>query len=276
MQLQKKSKKHSANAQHKNLSIQFNLDGFSFSIQNSDTGEILVFTEYTFEKTITSPELLLEKIMYIFANDKDLQQDFSTVFAVHQNNLATLVPNEYFDRNNLKPYLKFSVKTLSTDFITYDTLNTVDASNVYIPYVNINNFIFQNFGEFEYQHHATVLINKLLAKTTHTNELPVMYVNVGISQLDIIVTQKKELILYNSFAYQTKEDFIYYILFVAEQLQMNPEEFSLVFLGKIEKESDLYTITYKYIRTINFIESSTRFFNDDDAFSNHSTYILLS
>lgn len=276
MQLQKKSKKHSANAQHKNLSIQFNLDGFSFSIQNSDTGEILVFTEYTFEKTITSPELLLEKIMYIFANDKDLQQDFSTVFAVHQNNLATLVPNEYFDRNNLNPYLKFSVKTLSTDFITYDTLNTVDASNVYIPYVNINNFIFQNFGEFEYQHHATVLINKLLAKTTHTNELPVMYVNVGISQLDIIVTQKKELILYNSFAYQTKEDFIYYILFVAEQLQMNPEEFSLVFLGKIEKESDLYTITYKYIRTINFIESSTRFFNDDDAFSNHSTYILLS
>ncbi|MGG8495249.1 DUF3822 family protein [Tenacibaculum sp. TC6] len=276
MHLQKKNKKHSANAQHKSLSIQFNLDGFSFSIQNSDTGEILVFTEYTFEKTIASPELLLEKIMYIFANDKDLQQDFSTVFAIHQNNLATLVPNEYFDRNNLKPYLKFTVKTLSTDFITYDTLNTVDASNVYIPYVNINNFIFQNFGEFEYQHHATVLINKLLANTTHTNELPVMYVHVGISQLDIIVIQKKELILYNSFVYQTKEDFIYYILFVAEQLQMNPEEFPLVFLGKIDKESDLYTITYKYIRTINFIESSTRFFNKDDEFSNHSTYILLS
>ncbi len=276
MQLQKKSKKISVIAQNKNLSIQFSLDGFSFCITDLTTNDVNLFSEYIFEKTIASPELLLEKIMYIFANDKDLQQDFKSVSAIHQNNLATIVPNDFFDRNNLVPYLKYSVKTLATDFITYDKLSSINANTVYIPYVNINNYLFQNFGEFEYMHHASVLINKLITKIKNSSTKTGFFVNVAPNLMDIIIIENDKLSMYNSFSYSCKEDFIYYILFTAEQLQMNPEEFQLTFLGKIESDSDLYKITYNYIRNINFIKSSTCFFNEDDDFSNHSNYILLS
>ncbi len=274
MHLQKRSKKISAIAPHKSLSIQFSLDGFSFCIRNSNSEEVLNYTEYSFEKTVASPELLLEKIMFIFANDAELQQDFTSVFAIHQNNLATIVPTEYFDRNNLKPYLTYSVKTLSTDFLTYDNLEAIDAHNVYIPYVNINNFIFQNFGEFEYQHHTSILISKLLSNSVSKEKE--MFVYAGDSQMDIVVVKDKQLVLYNSFLYETKEDFIYYILFVAEQLHLDPEVFNLTLLGNIEETSDVYQITYKFVRNINFIESSTAFFKADDELSNHSTYLLLS
>ncbi len=275
MQLQKKSKKISADAQNIQLSIQFDLDGFSFCITDIETKKVITYTTYTFDTTIASPELLLEKIMYIFANDQELHQEFSSVFVIHQNNLATLVPTELFDRNRLKPYLQFTIKTLPTDFITYDNLENMEAHNVYIPYVNINNFIFQNFGEFEYKHHSTVLIDKILEKTTQSIT-PRMYVNVATSFLDIIVIKNNQLQFYNSFNYTNKEDFIYYILFVAEQLQIAPEIFNLIFLGKIEKESALYTITYTYVKNIDFIESNTNFFTDKDEISNHSTYTLLS
>ncbi|CAM1371012.1 DUF3822 family protein [Tenacibaculum xiamenense] len=274
MHLQKRSKKISAIAPHKSLSIQFSLDGFSFCIRNSESKEVLNYTEYSFEKTVASPELLLEKIMFIFGNDPELQQDFTNVFAIHQNSLATIVPSECFDRNNLKPYLNFSVKTLSTDFLTYDNLEAIEAHNVYIPYVNINNFIFQNFGEFEYQHHASILINKLLPYSKSVEKE--MFVYVGVSQMDILVVHNKQLVLYNSFLFETKEDFIYYILFVAEQLHLDPELFNLTLLGNIEETSDLYQITYNFVRNINFIESSTVFFNNNDELSNHSTYLLLS
>lgn len=276
MQLQKKSKKFSAIAQNKNLSIQFSLDGFSFCITDLTMKELNVFSEYVFEKTIASPELLLEKIMYIFSNDKDLQQDFKTVSAIHQNNLATIVPNDFFDRNNLVPYLKYTIKTLATDFITYDNLSSINANTVYIPYVNINNYLFQNFGEFEYKHHASVLIDKLSATVKNSSIKTSFFVNVAPNLMDLVVIENEKLILYNSFSYSCKEDFIYYILFTAEQLEMNPEEFQLTFLGKIETDSELYKIAYTYIRNINFIKSSTCFFNEDDDFSNHSNYILLS
>jgi hypothetical protein len=69
MQFQKKTKKTSIIAKNKNLSIQFSLDGFSFCITNADnTNEIILFTQYIFEKTIASPELLLEKIIFFFSD----------------------------------------------------------------------------------------------------------------------------------------------------------------------------------------------------------------
>ncbi|TDQ25791.1 uncharacterized protein DUF3822 [Tenacibaculum caenipelagi] len=273
--MQKKSKKTSAIAQHKSLSIQFSLDGFSFCISNSKTKEVILFTEYTFSSSIASPELLLEEIIRVFDTDKDLQQDFTSVFAIHQNNLATLVPNKLFDRNSLASYLKYTVKTLKTDFITYDLHDIIAANTVYIPYVNINNYLFQNFGEFEYKHHSTVLINKLLIYSKENSENQ-FFVHVSSNYIDIVVCKEGNLIFYNSFPYTTKEDFIYYILFTAEQLQMDPNTFQLTFIGDIEKESDLYSITYTYVRNIHFMNPVNSFFTDDEEFSNHSNFILIA
>jgi hypothetical protein len=42
---------------------------------------------------------------------------------------------------------------------------------------------------------------------------------------EIIVIQNQQLLLFNSFEYLTPEDFIYYVLFTAEQLNINPENF---------------------------------------------------
>lgn len=271
----KKTNKTSVFAQHKNLSIQFSLDGFSFCISNSETNEKILFTQYIFDESVNSPELLLDKIIHLFAIDKDLQQDFVSVFAVHQNNLSTLVPNEYFDRNNLASYLKYSVKTLTTDFITYDSLATANAHTVYIPYVNINNYLFQNFGEFEYKHHSTILIDKVLAYSKDNSDSQ-FFVNVLENQLDIVVCKNQQLTFYNSFTFNTKEDFIYYILFTAEQLQMDPNMFPLTFIGAIEKESELYNITYNYVRNIHFINPISNFFTNSEDFSNHSNFILAS
>ena len=273
--MQKKSKKISALAQHKNLSIQFSLDGFSFCISNSETKDPIVFTQYIFDTPLASPEALLNEVINIFGTDKDLQQDFTSIFAIHQNNLSTLVPDKYFDKNNLDSYLKYTVKTLSTDLITYDSLDKMDAHTVYIPYVNINNYLFQNFGEFEFKHHSTVLINKLL-KQVENNLKDSFYVHVSVNQLDIVVFEKNSLKLYNSFSFQTKEDFIYYILFTAEQLEMDPNVFELSFIGDIEKESELYNITYNYVRNINFISSKSGFFTSSTDFLTHTNFILVS
>ncbi|WP_408024695.1 DUF3822 family protein [Tenacibaculum sediminilitoris] len=274
-QLQKKTKKTSAFAQYKNLSIQFSLDGFSFCISNSETKEPLIFSEYAFFPSIASPELLLEKIIRIFDTNKDLQQDFTKVFAIHQNSLATLVPNKIFDRNNLVPYLKYTVKTLKTDFITYDLHRIIAANTVYIPYVNINNYLFQNFGEFEYKHHSTVLIDKLLTYSEKDFEEQ-FFVHVSPNYLDVMVCKEGKLLFYNTFTYNTKEDFIYYILFTAEQLQMDPNIFQLTFIGDIKKESDLYSITYTYVRNIHFMNPVNSFFADSEDFSNHSNFILIN
>jgi len=271
----KKSKHTNLTSTNKSLSIQFSLDGFSFCIRDISSKEIISFTSYEFDRTLATPELLLEKVSSIFIDDKTLQSDFKEINVIHQNNLSTIVPSEYFDPKELKNYLGYNIKTLANDYITHDDFTKLDAKNIYIPFVNLNNYLFQNFGSFEYKHHSTILIDKLLDHSKH-NLHQVFYVNVYKNHINIIITQGDKLILYNSFDYQTEVDFIYYILFVAEQLEMNPDEFPLVFLGDIDNESTYYDITYKYVRNVDFIKTTSDFFTDSEEFNEYSNYILVS
>lgn len=257
----------------KSLSIQLSLDGFSFCISNTETKEIQHLTYYTFKSTVITPEALLKEIEMLYQqNRKILEQKFEQVTVIHQNNLATLVPTALFDENELNTYLAYSIKTLETDYIAFDALEQLDIQNVYIPYVNINNFFFQNFGTFEYKHHATVLIDKLILHAKNNTALQ-YFVHVSANSFDIVVLKDSELLLYNTYSYTTKEDFIYYILFTAEQLELNPETLHLTFLGAIEESSELYQITYQYIRNIDFIQIDHSFFDLNEKVPNHSNYI---
>lgn len=270
--LQKNSNTLVQNTKDIKLSIQFNLDGFSFCISNKTTNSTLYFSEYTFSETQDTPESLLLKIEEIFKNDTHLQHDFSSVTVIHQNNLAALVPNLYFKEDNLVEYLNFNIKTLALDFISFDEIKALNIKNVYVPYVNINNYLFQNFGEFEYRHHISILIQKLI-ETKNTEE-KTMFVNVSKTTFDIIVLHNKKLLLSNSFSFETKEDFIYYILFVAEQLELKTEEFPLYFTGKIETTSEIYKIAFQYIKNVHFLESKNTIFNHLEDVK-HSNFILL-
>ena len=211
------------------LSIQFSLDGFSFCVVNSLKNSCTYFKEYQFKETQNSPESLLEEIKDIFNSDTNLQLEYDKVTVIHENNLATLVPNQFFNEDSLANYLSLNIKTFKSDFITFDEIDIIDAKNVYIPYVNINNYLFQNFGEFEYKHHNTILLEKLLK--INTSDKKVMYVNVSKNTFDLIVLDNNKLILSNSFSYISKEDFIYYILFTTEQLQLDTMDFQLYFMG---------------------------------------------
>ena len=253
------------------LSIQFSLDGFSFCTTNTHN-EVLEFSSYTFSKTKNSPELVLEKLQDIFKKEKSLQYDFETVTVIHQNNLNTLVPNEYFKEDALKSYLKYSIKTIATDLITFDELDFMNSKNVYVPYVNINNFLFQNFGEFEYKHYSSVLLEKLFSIAT--NDI-CCYIHVSKSTFDIVIIKNSNLQFFNIFEYKTKEDFMYYVLFTLEQLDLSTEETLVSILGDMEEDSDLFRLMYTYIRNIDFLSSKNAVFNNQKEISKHSNFILI-
>ena len=79
---------------------------------------------------------------------------------------------------------------------------------------------------------------------------------MGSEHFEIIIVQNQHLLLFNSFDYKTPEDLIYYLLFTAEQLNMNPESFNLEFLGIIDEENSFFKIAYKYIRNVSLFDVS--------------------
>ncbi|WP_178985034.1 DUF3822 family protein [Winogradskyella helgolandensis] len=241
----------------KELSIQINLNGLSFCILNRSQNIIEFIKTIPFEVKST-PTDILNHLKAELSSNSVFSEDFNAVLVIHQNELATLVPEELYNAEHKADYLKFNSKILRNDFITEDDIAVNKSVNVYVPYVNINNYIFETFGEFVYKHASSVLINSHL-QHVEVNEDPIVYININKSTVEVLVVEKNKLQLFNVFEYYSKEDFIYYILFVYEQLKLDVESTSIELSGNIEKDDDLFSILYTYIRHVNFIEKDYSF-----------------
>ena len=230
------------------LSIQVSLNGLSFCVLDTIGNSILKSDRLVFEKNL-SPLELQKNLKQLFNTHNLGSSQFSEVVVVHSNNLFSFVPKSLFDVNELANYLKFNTKILANDHIAYDELENYDIVNVYVPFVNINNYVFDLFGEFEYKHNGTVLVQALLNNSGASKE-PICYVHIDGQQMDITIIAQKKLLYYNSFAITSKEDFIYYLLFTLEQLKLDTERTKLQLFGSIEEGDDIYNLCYKYIKDI--------------------------
>jgi hypothetical protein len=239
---------------YKKLSIQVSLNGLSFCCFDTLNNTITSFDEVHFDRfnKATKTEDLFSDAFNIHPELKD---SYDEILVIHNNNLSTFVPEPLFDENFLGSYLQYSNKVFETDFFAFDKNHNCQMNTVYIPYLNINNFFNAHYRTFDYKHSNTILASKLLIASKN-NSVKKMFVHMNLGHFEIIVVQNQKLLLFNSFEYSTPEDFLYYILFTAEQLGLNPEEFPLELIGKIDMENDYYQLAYKFIRNLSLLDVS--------------------
>ena len=260
----------------KELSIQVNLNGLSFCILNRTSNTIELLQSLSFQQTL-NPFDVLNRLKTELSANSSFSIEFDAVNVIHQNELSTLVPRALYNDNNKADYLKFNTKILKTDFITQDEIAVNDSVNVYIPYININNYIFETFGAFTYKHSSTVLLDTLLQKCLQNTDLEV-HLHVNHKMLEISVIDKGQLQLFNVFEYHSKEDFIYYVLFVFEQLNLDVETTVVYLSGTINRNDNLYNLLYTYVRHVEFetLNLSYSFSELIDTEQLHNHYLILN
>ncbi|WP_339335347.1 MULTISPECIES: DUF3822 family protein [unclassified Croceitalea] len=248
---------------YKKLSIQISLNGLSFCITDTIRNSIILSDSVSF-KTEFTPYLVLKELKSQLGKHKILEQEFSEVLVVHKNNLFSLVPKTLFDEKELANYLKFNTKILANDHIVYDELDNQDIVCVYVPFTNINNYVFENFGEFIFKHSSTAILQTLLLQKPSSKSI--CYVHVAERELELVVLDQKKLLIYNQFEYRTKEDFLYYVLFTFEQLQLDVSTTKLRLFGEVEEGDELFETCYTYIKKVSvFLPKNNSYtFNEED------------
>lgn len=242
-----------ANDLHK-LSIQVSLNGLSFCILDTVKNSIVASKQKRFGKEL-SPYQIQKELQELIREYRVADYGYSDIVVIHKNPLFSLVPKDLFDEKELANYMKFNVKILANDMMAFDEIEQQDMVNVYVPFMNVNNYIYELFGSFDYLHNGTVLIQALLQGYTDSRE-PVCFVHSADGQMDIIVLEHKKLVFYNSFPFDTKEDFIYYILFTLEQLELDPASVLVRLFGDIEEGDPFYDICYTYIQNVSLFYPS--------------------
>lgn len=231
------------------LSIQVRLDGLSFFIQELNGKEVVYYHNHSFDKKVDA-QGLTQELQAFYGQNSRLREDFKKVEVVYVNALFTFVPKAVFQEDHLSDYLKFNTKILATDYIAYDTLDEQETVCVYVPYTNCNNLFFDYYGSFDYHHSMSILAKNAFKTVTLGDSDSHVLINVHRSSFEIIARTNKQLLLANSFDFTTKEDFIYYLLFTLEQLDLDTETIPVDLVGNITKESPLFEIAYTYIRNV--------------------------
>lgn len=239
---------------YRKLIIRAGLEGFSFAVTDRLNDRIVSFGEVDFSgypKTHKTEEHYWKA----FLEYRELTRMYDEVIVLHDNSLNTFVPSALFDEAYAGSYLQYNTKVFESDFFAFDTIESPEMKNVYVPYVNINNFLIDQFGPFEYRHANTVLVSALLNLSKNIDD-KLVFVHFDQKCFEIVVVQNRKLLHFNSFEYQNAADFIYYLLFTAEQLNLNPENMKLQLLGKISEESEPFRMAYKYVRNVSLLDIS--------------------
>lgn len=241
------------------LSVQVSLNGLSFSVLDSTDNSIVLLHNKSFSAKV-NPIVLEQKLKEEFLSKGIFNYEFSHVSVVHQNNIQTFVPKVYFDESLLADYLKFNTKLFESDYIVYDCIDELEIVSVYVPFININNYILELFGEFTYHHSNSIFIDKITEAYSGDSKVFCM---VNHNNYDLLIVNNKQLVFNNNFSYSTPEDFIYYILFVFEQLNLDTDKTDLIFLGNVGLDDAIYLMTYKYIRHVSFGSRNKNFIYKD-------------
>jgi hypothetical protein len=168
----------------------------------------------------------------------------------------SLIPKPLFDKKHLADYLMFNHLPVANEKIHHDQLPNLDAVNIFSIPGDLLSVLKKPYRGVPVNHFSSALIENLLIRNKNIDEGHMLFVNVRKQWLDVIVLDGRKLLFFNSFQYRTKEDFAYYLIYVLEQLGLNPEKAALVLMGEILKTSDIYNIIFKYVRNVDFIQRS--------------------
>lgn len=233
------------------LSILISQDGFSFCVLSSEN-EVVLFDRIAISKNSNYSKELLIKLQEKINADFVEKNNLNEVRLTYENDTFSLVPNHFFDSSKLSHYIKYSTSILANDYFAYDLIERLKIANVFIPFVHVNNYLHEVFGEFEYQHHLSLLLESFYEEK---NSSEVCFGVITNNFLNLICFKNRELLLCNTFAYETTEDIAYYLLFVLEQLGLNREEL-LLYLSQHSDNKTLLTYINPYVKTVKNLKLS--------------------
>lgn len=231
------------------LTIQRSLDGLSIVIFDNKEQKFVRLSHYLYSEKNISLKTLLDELQ---EKENWKLSDFGKVTLIIDNNENTLVPSKYFQEENIESYLNL-LNIGKEKNLRHDTLNSCDIENVYSINDDVVNTIAELQTEIEVRHSSSILIENIIREFSERSQETRVFVNVKNNSYELAIINKSKLVFHNYFNFNTKEDFLYFLLFTFEQLKIDNETTPLYFMGFIEEKSAIVELCSRYIRNIRFI-----------------------
>ena len=264
------------------ISIQLRLNGFSFMLVESSTDKLVKIQDwkYTSKGILSISEkwqLASRHIDEVWNRSEYFGLNFTRIIVTVDHIDYQLIPQVFYDTNDPKRKFEFSKEITYPFRVKEKIILGSDRMITFAFPVAMENWLDENFENCHITHSCAIFQNEILK--LHKNKLfgSRIYVHNSAGFMHIMAMRNEDFVFMNSFQFQTKEEFVYFILLTYSQLQFNPEENPLFLLGDINSSTALYKIVYQYIRNIEFLDkiNGVKLSFEFDNLSLHQNYLLL-
>ncbi len=231
------------NTENYELSIQFFLNGFSFCIFDKIRQKfILLERNNNFTNT--------NDIFNLISNNNYFKQKYSNIKIIVESAKSTLLPEGLFSDANVKKIYNFNFDDINNKTVFYNKLKAAQAYNIF----TIDNVLLEKINNVFYKYNIYNQLSPYIESNLnfYKNKLqqPIVFINSSYDFFDILVIQNNKLILSNSYKYKTIEDFVFYVMYIYDQLNLNAEKIETKISGIIDVKTELYKLLKKYIKKI--------------------------
>ncbi|HMS51615.1 MAG: DUF3822 family protein [Sphingobacteriales bacterium] len=175
---------------------------------------------------------------------------FKKVSVTSQLSPNTLIPLDFFDDEKLSEYFYFNNKNEQKSNLYYDQMVLLKLANVFSVPVEIEEVLNGFYHQKQKMRHTTS--NTLRAVVTHSALTPnnLMHLNFHQHYIEVTVARPNNLLVQNTYSWQTPEDVLYYALNIARYTQFNFEADTCLISGRIEQNDPQWRILAKYFPNI--------------------------
>ena len=256
------------------LSILISQDGLSYSIYDIDDKKVQALVSMQFEANKA------DEIRQFVESEGLKDTQFENINIVFATRNVTIVPDAIFDENSAESIYSLNRKISPNEEIRYARLPKSQTVIIFAIDKNIVALLDEMFPRYNLHPQSYPLIETSLTKTK-ISEKPNrqrMMVQVFEDFFEILVIDKGQIANYNTYAYKSSNDILYFIINTFEQLGLQPEECEIAFSGFIEQDDLAVLHVKKFVRTVYFesLNSDYKYFYRFQEFSPHYFYNFLS
>ena len=233
-----------------NITIQCALDGFCFVLHDLEENRIVDLELYQTADN-GDENVIMESLEKLLFKKGLLGKECRSVRFIVGNRFNTIVPTEVFDDKEVESYIRFN-HDLPVDLTFFhEALTAINAVNVYALPSNQVRRIRKLWDKVTFVHQSSIFLNAILRETvdTPTN----LFVNVNSRTFDLAIVKEGKLLFFNNFRFNTKDDFLYFLMFSLEQQQLTGADVPVYFTGLISNNSEIIKLCERYIKQIRFI-----------------------
>jgi len=181
-----------------------------------------------------------------------LKNSYKLIKIAYEGKKHTLIPGPLYDPNELETYLKFNYKSDPEEKALSDHLIVMDNYNVFSVPAVILDEMKTIYPHSRIYHLSTILMESVLINYKNRINANRVFLHLREKHFDLMLFDGRQMSYFNSFSYLNAEDVTYYLIFVLEQLNINPENIPVVLLGKVDRNSNLFELLQRYIRHVEF------------------------